>query len=453
MDHSDSETEDMAELSPEQMEILVQLQEITGLEDLAVCRALLESRNWDLESVAREQLGLGGPPGGGGPPEASDSEEEVSDGEPRQQPQPLARHATSPLGWLLYIITIPNRIISGGFNIVWSLVSSIFGMPSPGQNRQSGDGRTDVAEFVREYNERYGSSHPPFNRGGYYQVLEEAKRDLRFLLVYLHSEDHQDTDHFCRNVLSSDAVTGELETNNIIFWGCSVRKTEGYKVSQALRETSYPFLAMIVLRQHRMVVVSRKEGLVEPDVMVEWIRKTVTDYEAFIVAARTDRDERNFDRELRNQQEAEFAESLRRDQEREQREREREEVERREEEERERLRREELERKDQIVRMKVELANEIPEEPEVSHPEAVRVLLKLPDGQRLERRFLLTHSLKHIYYYVFCHPESPDQFEIGTNYPRRTLPCKPSPENLCPPSLKEVGFGKSEMLFVSDLDS
>jgi len=453
MDRSDSETEDMAELSPEQMEILVQLQEITGLEDLAVCRALLESRNWDLESVAREQLGMGGPPGGGGPPEVSDSEEEASDQEPRHQPQPLARHAASPLGWLLYIITIPNRIMSGGFNIVWSLVSSIFGMPDPGPNRQSGDGRTDVAEFVREYNERYGSSHPPFNRGGYYQVLEEAKRDLKFLLVYLHSEDHQDTDHFCRNVLSSDAVTGELETNNIILWGCSVRKTEGYKVSQALRETSYPFLAMIVLRQHRMVVVSRKEGLVEPDVMVEWIRKTVTEYEAFIVAARTDRDERNFDRELRNQQEAEFAESLRRDQEREQREREREEVERREEEERERLRREELERKDQIVRMKVELANEIPDEPDVSHPEAVRVLLKLPDGQRLERRFLLTHSLKHIYYYVFCHPESPDQFEIGTNYPRRTLPCKPSPENPCPPSLKEVGFGKSEMLFVSDLDS
>ena len=38
MDHSDSETE---ELSPEQMEVLVQLQEITGLEDMAVCRALL----------------------------------------------------------------------------------------------------------------------------------------------------------------------------------------------------------------------------------------------------------------------------------------------------------------------------------------------------------------------------------------------------------------------------
>ena len=48
---------------------------------------------------------------------------------------------------------------------------------------------------------------------------------------------------------------------------------------------------------------------------------------------------------------------------------------------------------------------------------------------------------------------SPDQFDIVTNFPRRTLPCKPSPEHPSPPSLKEAGFGKSEMLFVSDLDS
>ena len=32
------------------------------------------------------------------------------------------------------------------------------------------------------------------------QALEVAKRELRFLLVYLHSEDHQDTDRFCTEV-------------------------------------------------------------------------------------------------------------------------------------------------------------------------------------------------------------------------------------------------------------
>ena len=128
--------------------------------------------------------------------------------------------------------------------------------------------------------------------------------------------------------------------------------------------------------------------------LVQWIRNTVTEYEAFIVAARAERDERNLDREIRSQQEAEFAETLRRDQEREQMAREREEVERREEEERERLRREELDRKDQIVRMKVELANEIPEEPPADDVDSVRIVIKLPDGQRLERRYMVLNFTK-----------------------------------------------------------
>ena len=95
---------------------------------------------------------------------------------------------------------------------------------------------------------------------------------------------------------------------------------------------------------------------------------------------------RNLDREIRNQQEAEYAETLRRDQEREERLREQEEQERREQEERETLRREELEKKDKIVRMKIEFASEIPEEPEPEVENVVRVCIKLPGGQRLDRR-------------------------------------------------------------------
>ena len=111
------------------------------------------------------------------------------------------------------------------------------------------------------------------------------------------------------------------------------------------------------------------------------------------------------DREIRNQQEAEYAETLRRDQEREEKARVEAERERREAEEKEMARREELEKKDQIVRLKIELANKIPEEPEAGSEDVVRILIKLPGGQRLERRFLLSHSLEHIYYFVFCHPD------------------------------------------------
>lgn len=31
-----------------------------------------------------------------------------------------------------------------------------------------------------------------------FKALNDAKRELRFLLVYLHGDDHQDTDEFCR---------------------------------------------------------------------------------------------------------------------------------------------------------------------------------------------------------------------------------------------------------------
>merc|ERR1711913_160194 len=140
------------------------------------------------------------------------------------------------------------------------------------------------------------------------------------------------------------------------------------------------------------------------------------------------------------------------DQEREQRKKVEEEDRAREEEEKRKLeeedemkRRERQDEKERVARMKVDLVSEVPEEPPVGDENAVRLMIKLPGGQRLERRFLKTHSLKCIYYFVFCHPDSPDDFDIMTNYPRRNLPCKPSPGQPDPPSLQESGFGRSEV--------
>jgi hypothetical protein len=40
------------------------------------------------------------------------------------------------------------------------------------------------------------------------------------------------------------------------------------------------------------------------------------------------------------------------------------------------------------------LKNEIPEEPNTTDPDTIRIVLKLPHGARVERRFLKTQSLK-----------------------------------------------------------
>ena len=102
-------------LSPEQGELLVRLQDMTGLEDLGVCRALLESKDWDLEAVAREQLGQ------------SDSEEDMEEVEEViRRPSTRSTVArTGSMDWIMYILPFPSRVFTSSLNIFWSFLSSL----------------------------------------------------------------------------------------------------------------------------------------------------------------------------------------------------------------------------------------------------------------------------------------------------------------------------------------
>ena len=291
----------------------------------------------------------------------------------------------------MYVLSLPLRIVTTSIDGAMGFITSLFGFP-PRRRNTVRDPQRDVSNFVQEFNLAYGNEHPDFFVGSYSQVLEEAKKELKFLLVYLHSDDHQDSARFCTEVLCNPELRNYI-SENFILWGCSVKQPEGQRVSEALRESTYPFLAVIVLRQHRMVVVGRQEGYIHHQPLIDWLKATVRDYEAFIVAARADRDERNFTREIRNEQDAIFAETLRKDQEREERERAEEakqreidDAKRREKEEEIRRLQEEQEKKCRIQNLKIELASEIPEEPDSCCKEAIRILIKLPEGQRLERR-------------------------------------------------------------------
>lgn len=79
--------------------------------------------------------------------------------------------------------------------------------------------------------------------------------------------------------------------------------------------------------------------------------------------------------------------------------------------------------------------------------------------QEVTRAHVLTNPssrlspTQYLYFYVFCQTEAPDSFEIITNFPRRTLPCEPTQECPEPPSFAELGLGKTETLFVHDLDA
>lgn len=55
-----------------------------------------------------------------------------------------------------------------------------------------------MLDFIKNYDEKYSVEHPVFYQGTYSQVLNDAKRELKFLLLYLHNDSAVDTDIFCR---------------------------------------------------------------------------------------------------------------------------------------------------------------------------------------------------------------------------------------------------------------
>lgn len=63
------------------------------------------------------------------------------------------------------------------------------------------DARTEADRFLRDFESTYGTTHPAFfSEGGYTQALKAAKHELKYMLVILCSEEHDDNDTFCRFV-------------------------------------------------------------------------------------------------------------------------------------------------------------------------------------------------------------------------------------------------------------
>lgn len=432
-------------MTTEQTEKVLQFQDLTGIEDVSVCRDVLQRHGWDIEVAVQDQLNIRE-----GRPSMfavnARSPAVVSDYLAQQYFTPRPRDDDGGGGITGLIRYVWNLVFGVCYNFPVHIFKLILRLFKPDPRRMVTDPLGDVMRFVEAFDQKYSSSHPVFYQGTYAQAVNDAKQELRFLLVFLHNENSQDSEEFCRQALGDPEVV-TIVNQNMLFWACSVNTGEGYRVSQSMRERTYPFLAIVVVVNGRMTIVARMEGSVDGPELGRRLQTVIRDNEACIVAARHDRMERSFNQSLRAQQDVAYQQSLLADQEKE---RERREARQRQQEaEENHMRRllEEEEQKEEIERQKQRLLEQIPDEPEVSHPDSVHLVIKLPSGSRLERRFLKTHSLQDLHNFVFCHPSAPDNFEIATNFPKRVLQCR-SQE-----TFDVAGIKQKEVLFVYDLEA
>jgi FAS-associated factor 2 len=80
---------------------------------------------------------------------------------------------------------------------------------------------------------------------------------------------------------------------------------------------------------------------------------------------------------------------------------------------------------------------------------ALKLIIKLPTGNRFERVFLKTDALSELYNFVFSNEECPLNFEIVTNFPRKVVECDENTSQ----SIQDFGISQSMILFVNDLDA
>ncbi|XP_025750990.2 FAS-associated factor 2 [Manacus vitellinus] len=422
-------------------------QDLTGIESMDQCRHTLEQHNWNIEAAVQDRLNeQEGVPSVFNPPPSRPLQVNTADHRiysyvvSRPQPRGL-------LGWGYYFIMLPFRFT---YYTLLDIFRFALRFIRPDPRSRVTDPVGDIISFIHMFEEKYGRIHPVFYQGTYSQALNDAKRELRFLLVYLHGDDHQDTDEFCRNTLCAPEVITLINTR-MLFWACSTNKPEGYRVSQALRENTYPFLAVIMLKDRRMTVVGRLEGLIQADDLINQLMFIMDANQTYLVSERLEREERNQTQVLRQQQDEAYLASLRADQEKERKKKEERERKKKKEEEVQQQKLAEERRRQTLQEEKERKSECLPPEPHPDDPESVKIIFKLPNDSRVERRFHFTQSLTVIHDFLFSLKESPEKFQIEANFPRRVLPCLPTEEWPNPPTLQEAGLSHTEVLFVQDL--
>ncbi|XP_045451497.1 FAS-associated factor 2 [Melitaea cinxia] len=427
-------------LTQEQTDKMLQFQDLTGIEDMSICRDVLQRHQWDLEVAIQEQLNIReGRPSvfateARAPPVVHDhiAQQVFTDEAPE-----------GPVGVRGIFRYVVNFVVSMCYSTITSVLNLLLSFVRNNERRLVTDPLRDVMGFINSYTSRY-NPHPVFYQGTYAQALNDAKNELRFLIVYLHSESATETQNFCRTTLSDPEVIQYINTH-ALFWGCSIDTSEGWRVAQSVGGRRYPLLCVVCVREHRMTVVARSEGACSPQQLLLRLQRVVTENEPHLAAARADRVEREVTARLRAAQDEAYAESLAADQEKERRRAAA--LAARLQLEREAKTQQQLEelRRLEVMAAREDMAALLPDEPQPG-ADSMTLLIRLPGGERLTRRFLYTDKTMHLYDFVFSHSQAPEEFEITTNFPKRVIASGTA-------TLQDVGLKDRDVLFVNDINA
>eukprot|EP00210_Caulerpa_lentillifera_P000826 g799.t1 len=314
-----------------------------------------------------------------------------------------------------------------------------------------------ATDFITLFQRRYGAQHPNFVTLGWKEAAREAENQSKFLFAYLHSPEHEDSDEFCRSVLTSNEVIDFLN-QHFISWGGSIDRSPAFTLAANLRVTTFPCVCILSYTDSETTAITSIQGTVSGTQLLSILQETLDNQGAVMMERRAERQQRETDRQIRADQDLEYQRALEADRERDRRNQEAaaiaaaQEEARRQELAQEQLARElELQQKqnrEQSIRDRRSLKlSTLVAEPEANQG-VVQIRVRLPDGSIHNRRFLSSSKISEIYDYV-------DSLEslvcwdyiLVCSYPRFEFTNETKSQ-----SLHDLGIDHSIVLLVQSLD-
>jgi FAS-associated factor 2 len=297
-------------------EMIATLSSISGESDLEACRARLAAHGFDLEAAVNDALGVSAPPPPPPPPPS---------GPRRRRRATMTTTTTRPVPFRSNndvvggILSIPFRIVfavaGAALRVAGGVLSAVLpasitrrvrALPPVTIGGEIDDPVVAAAAFIADFNDKYvrdddddagASSAPAFLPCSHADALREAKRAIKFLFVYLHAPEHEDTDEFCVKTLCDARVVAFLE-EHALSWGGDVTTSDAFRLAgvAGVRPSAYPYVALLQNAEGASgpELVMACEGAIDPVGLLEVMMTAIAEQGDVVEAARARRTEARF---------------------------------------------------------------------------------------------------------------------------------------------------------------
>lgn len=153
------------------------------------------------------------------------------------------------------------------------------------------DAAAQAHQFAAAFTAKYGNRHPNWTEDSWLNAAVVAHQQYKFLFVYLHSPEHENTGAYVRNVLTSPEVV-EYVNEHFVSWGGDVRQPDAFGLSGRLNISTYPAVVLLAFSGTRTKLVAAAQGLVSKQQLLAVLRRVVEEQGMMLTAERLEREER-----------------------------------------------------------------------------------------------------------------------------------------------------------------